>query len=170
MKQWLLLLICVSITVSSKGQLSINYTVKEMTHFRMDDIWNFTLTNSLPEKQNIYIYTQILSDQGTVLAEARTQQINLGLGLTAFNVLSIDNANYSYNDKGFKNGLSNDGKFPAGEYDICITVFSSSEDIELTKVCNRVIVVGIGGAVNKETILNTAQLPTKNKIPKRKIF
>jgi hypothetical protein len=134
-----LLLICISLTLFTKGYSQYTFTpYPPPPEFTFDDLWHFTITGPVvTDYTQFYVAMRIFNDQGTLLLKSNTDIFalpNAVLYVDKTDLSAIDPFTTLYYDNTYQSVVANGDFFPAGTYNIVYTLLGRPADGEFTEL------------------------------------
>ena len=98
------------------------------------DCWNVSVSNAGREEQ-VYLLGIISDAAGRRLSEVRSAPLRLRTGINTLDRQLVRTTRTDYNDAAVQRAVLADGVFPAGDYNVCVAVMRSDDEVELGVGC-----------------------------------
>lgn len=148
-------LFLVLFTIQAKAQQNFIITLKIPPPGKLNasDIWNVTVINNSGSDQSGYLSGTAKEDKDGMIAKGTTVPIMFKKGVNNIKIKDLPktpDVEYLASDPKYKESLIRQGKFPSGNYEICVKVISDAINEELGSDCinQEVLETGLLSLIN----------------------
>ncbi|MFZ1321297.1 MAG: hypothetical protein WAT71_07045 [Ignavibacteria bacterium] len=148
-----LILIFLSTKANAQTQFIVNLKMPPPGTLNMADFWNISVTNNSDSGKSVYLIGIATESKDGQIAKGTTVPFMLKKGMNIIKIKDLPKTpdiEYTASDPRYKESLVRAGKFPSGQYEICVKVISAVNNEELGSDCfdQEVIEAGLISLIN----------------------
>ena len=133
-----LFLIFLTLEAKAQGDITVSLKLPPAGTLNIKDFWEVTLINNTNSEQSVYLVGTATEEKDGLIARGTTVPFKLKTGTTILQIKDLPktpDVEYTVRDPRYKKSLIRQGEFPAGVYEICVSVKNSKNNEEEGSDC-----------------------------------